>query len=284
MTHPSLKPFRERLYTRCQSRRTRSTGCCDAFIRRSYSSLTRLEIWTGCVAGERRRCGIRYPPQPSQSRTPLVRRCMISRRVWAIACVWGIAEIERAAAMQTLHLDVAPSGLRIPELQRFAATLLHRLQEFHHACGRGVTEIFRDVIGSDPDSGDPFVERNDPWGEKPGFVWWRPDGHADGCGTFDATPGDRYSDIKPAPWFTEHMDAVANALRVHPTHEAIVEVVEAPLRNIRATIRECDFCKKHALEDLRDLAFLVKKRVEESNSQEYEKYLRDCAGHRRLVE
>ncbi|KAJ6476506.1 hypothetical protein C8R47DRAFT_1020866 [Mycena vitilis] len=170
-------------------------------------------------------------------------------RVFAIARLRGLDALARTAALHTLRLPVCPPDLVIPELELLPGAAFQRLHEFHHKCGTAAEQLVKAHLGpEDLTSMDPTIASAE--NGTMDFVWWLQGApnfnlHSQEClPSVDTGYQGSLLSITPSPWFMNHVEGLARAVRVIPTRDTVAAGRLADAE--RAMIKGCPGCSEDA--------------------------------------
>lgn len=175
-------------------------------------------------------------------------------RVFAIACHRGLQKLARAAAMETLKLPRYVPRISVPEFKFISAHQLRQLEDFHYSCSnyvvQQVSRLAESVLCGDMEHSEELNYNS---------VWWDTEGHGVGCGArvIRDTDDDLYDALKPAPWFQQHIQTVAEAA----AHCPDIKTVSKDMVNISGptlkVMPNCPKCLAVAQDSLSDLAWEI---------------------------
>ncbi|KAJ7758711.1 hypothetical protein B0H16DRAFT_1885241 [Mycena metata] len=186
-------------------------------------------------------------------------------RLFAIARLCTIPQLDMQAAMFTLEHPVCPPLSKFPELWHLPAEAFHNIYGFHHLCSERAEKVVEQTM-----SWRREKRLDDGVGTNRLFVWWQLQGggHTDGCGAIVkdyAAGGHIQREMIPAEWFRRHIEAVALSVKGTPSANASEEAALEVSPSGAAAISRCSACHQFASMDLEDYARQLRRAVEQSN-------------------
>ncbi|KAJ7647030.1 hypothetical protein FB45DRAFT_892145 [Roridomyces roridus] len=178
-------------------------------------------------------------------------------RVHAIACHFGLPDLGKSAARQTLKDFFLPTDRKYgaPEFALVPASKLLRLHRFHVECGENAAKIVKGYTATLP---------YDEHATESELPWRVVRGHDANCGAFvdqDNVGSPVYS---PAQWFQNHMGAVEEVVRYQPNGDAAAKAVLDYGETLR-DISKCQLCSRDSARHLSVLSDNLREGVERSN-------------------
>ncbi|KAJ7062650.1 hypothetical protein C8F01DRAFT_1368399 [Mycena amicta] len=185
-------------------------------------------------------------------------------RVFAIACLCGLEDIAKLAALETLKQPLPHPGDLIPEYRILPAYYTWILDRFRHQCADRIDTVLRDYI-AERTLDDIAVSDNQFWHRfKPAIlhlvlVWWFPMAktelkHAEDCGPVRVSPDDFPETLlEPAAWFVRHVVQVRQAFALATNYEKVARSLDEIFPDAMAEISKCPRCMARAAQDLREL-------------------------------
>lgn len=195
-------------------------------------------------------------------------------RVYAIACIWGMEDIARAAALASLKHRVFSfkEDIYIPELIVLPAAQLHLLCEFRYRyLVLARAEILQTISWeSDGDYWGEGMGQAGEMGVQP--VWTIREGHAPGCGPtpYHNVPND-ITVVYCADWANMHLRRVADALAISnglDTGRDPIDIIQSTLCFLETAellaISNCTLCLTKGPEHLRHLCEALRRTLSDN--------------------
>ncbi|KAJ7647029.1 hypothetical protein FB45DRAFT_1051596 [Roridomyces roridus] len=181
-------------------------------------------------------------------------------RVYAFACGFGLAELAKVAALETLKDAFLPMNRQYtePEFELVSGPALLRLHSFLFECrNAAVIAVQGEYLHVEPYD---LEDKDGPW--------WTSTGHAQDCGAvFDA----EIDFCAPARWYGEHMAAVGKVVDSHPNGDSAAKAVLDYSQSLHK-ISKCQVCSRDSAESLSRLAGYLQRRVDNYNQSKLAKW------------
>ncbi|KAJ7758425.1 hypothetical protein B0H14DRAFT_3598393 [Mycena olivaceomarginata] len=123
----------------------------------------------------------------------------------AYACRWGLEDLAKTAAMETLKFPRYVPKLSVPEFKFISAHQFQQLQDFHCDCSDMIVQMLKE-IGRGANVDRWYKQRGSPLQVRQYQPWWNRPGHKDGCCSKESMPD----------WFSKHIERVQKSAALHP--------------------------------------------------------------------
>ncbi|KAF7294087.1 hypothetical protein MKEN_01455300 [Mycena kentingensis (nom. inval.)] len=179
-----------------------------------------------------------------------------ARRVYAIACHYGLEDIAKTAAIASLPEPVLHEEEETPppEYSSISAVHLWRLQTFQRRCARTLESALdkhRSLVLVEIVENSPLVQYN--------RVWWASGGHSDSCG-----PEILSTYIEPVSWFRQHLKALSEQAGTHPDVEGVLDRLHQLPGPIMRHVARCRLCSEFAAKHLHLDSFFLRVQLKEA--------------------